>query len=360
MPQSEITVLDSAYRLVAAGLSVLPISQNGSKRPYTRSLPITGQHPDGNPKRGWSALRRRLPTEEELELWFGGWGPTNGMAVIGGAISGGLLTIDIDSTEHVEPWLGRVSNSGLLEKLVLVQTPRPGLHAYYRHDSNDRNQILAQRTVIDPVEHTTVVERLIETRGEGGYAIVPPTPGCCHPSGRPYVYRSNRQLTDVQTLTDCERETLLEISRSFHELPPTPPKPARAKRQSKPLNRSLPGDDFDFSTEWEPLLEEYGWSYLYTSDDVDYWTRPGKSEGTSATVNYDSSDKLFVFTSEAYPLEPDRMYSKFEFLTFMEFGGDFKEAAKVLRLRGFGRQIASAERPKRRTGRSTRSRHRPR
>jgi hypothetical protein len=56
---------------------------------------------------------------------------------------------------------------GLVARLVIVQTPKGGRHLYYRCATIAGNQKLAvsaDRTV------------LIETRGEGGYAIIPPSP----------------------------------------------------------------------------------------------------------------------------------------------------------------------------------------
>lgn len=350
-------VLRAAQQLVESGLSVLPISPSGNKSPNWRVLPVTGTHADGNHRRGWRPLQERMPDQEELSCWFGSWGPTSGVAVIGGVISGGLEAIDVDSPDHIEPWIAKVaeSDSGLLQKLVLVQTPRPGLHAYYRHEKCDGSRTLAQHIVTNTVDGTKTVKTLIETRGQGGYAIIPPTPDYCHPSGRAYVYRSSRTLLEVQTISADERALLLDISKSFDQLPPAPPQPARIKREASPVDRRLPGHDFDARNDWDSLLEKHGWSYSHAVDEIEYWTRPGKSEGTSASVNFDGSDKLFVFTSEAHPLEQNRMYTKFEFLTFMEFEGDFKRAAEWLRLQGFG---ATKSKPsQRRRGRSTNSRY---
>ena len=51
----------------------------------------------------------------------------------------------------------------------MVQTPRPGQHVYYRCPVIQGNQKLAQALDADGKPKT-----LIETRGLGGYTIIPP------------------------------------------------------------------------------------------------------------------------------------------------------------------------------------------
>jgi hypothetical protein len=74
---------------------------------------------------------------------------------------------------------------------------------------------------------------------------------------------------------------------------------------------------------------------------VEYWTRPGKEKGVSASTGYrkrssDGSPLLKVFTSSAEPLQPDKAYSKSQFFAQMQHGGDWVKAAADLRRHGFG------------------------
>ena len=64
---------------------------------------------------------------------------------------------------------------------MLVQTPRPGLHVYYRHARLEGSQTLARSVQVNQETQDSEIKKLIETRGDGGYAIVPPTPYYCHP-----------------------------------------------------------------------------------------------------------------------------------------------------------------------------------
>jgi hypothetical protein len=282
-----------------------------------------------------------------------------GIAVVCGRVSRNLEVIDIDSAEYATPWLHQVSARAprLLEKLILVQTPRPGLHIYYRCPVIGGSEKLAAIAVPSETGEVACSKCVIETRGEGGYAIIPPTPARCHPTGRPYTYCASQTLVDVQTITPDERAVLFEIARSFH----APPDRLRAVpvRTTPPrqCDRRLPGNDFNHRSTWEELLVQHGWSLSHAATDgVQHWTRPGKSEGTSATVDYASNDLLHVFTSNASPLEQDTSYTKFGFLVLMEYAGDFEAAARALRQQGFGQQNLPAGRRERQRG--TRSRGR--
>ena len=56
---------------------------------------------------------------------------------------------------------------GLVSRLVIVQTPSNGRHLYYRCPVIEGNQQLA----LNARRQT-----MIETRGEGGYALIPSSP----------------------------------------------------------------------------------------------------------------------------------------------------------------------------------------
>jgi putative DNA primase/helicase len=153
-------ILFEAQRLVAAGLSVIPILPDGSKKPAV----------------AWKSYQTRLPTKAELVQWF--HDETRGMAAIGGAVSGCLEILDFDAQELFDPWSIMVETlcPGLLMRLSLSETPSKGRHVFYRCQSIAGNQKLAQRYGLDGTPET-----LVETRGEGGYAIVPPP----HPPATP-------------------------------------------------------------------------------------------------------------------------------------------------------------------------------
>jgi len=82
-----------------------------------------------------------------------------------------------------------------------------------------------------------------------------------------------------------------------------------------------PGEDFNARVTWAQILEPAGWREYYRSDDVTYWTRPGKSTGISASTNALGTDRLHVFSTNAAPLEGGENYSKFGAYATLYFGG---------------------------------------
>ena len=341
------TMLATAAQYVAAGLSVIPIDPNPTKRPAFQMLPVVGEWPDGRPRRSWSPFKGRRPNESELATWFDSWGCACGIAIVCGEISGRVEAIDIDSYDHAEPWLSLVREEvpEILDRLVLVQTPRPGLHIYYRCPFIGGNEKLAQTIYVDEASMETGTKTVIETRGEGGYALIPPTPTHCHPTGRTYEYRTSRTLVDVETISVEERNILFQISKSFDTVPVRQPAARRITRTMPRVNQGLPGDDFNARVDWSDLLERHGWTFSHIDcEGKEHWMRPGKSDGTSATVNFADNDLLHVFTSNASPLEQDKSVSKFQFLTVMEYDGDFQAAAQALQRRGYGHRPLSSGR----------------
>ncbi|MCA9071307.1 MAG: bifunctional DNA primase/polymerase, partial [Planctomycetaceae bacterium] len=144
-------LLAAATCYVNAGLSVIPISADGSKSPAWRFLPKIRKS-NGEWKHSWYPYQSRRPTPAEIESWYSNWGPPCGLAVIGGDISGGLEIIDFDTMELFEPWRELVAsqNTTVLDRLVLVQSPRPGMHVYYRTIVPTSNYKLATRIEMDP------------------------------------------------------------------------------------------------------------------------------------------------------------------------------------------------------------------
>jgi hypothetical protein len=98
-----------------------------------------------------------------------------------------------------------------------------------------------------------------------------------------------------------------------------------------------PGDDFNARASWPTILEPHGWRLVHYCGEATYWRRPGKSDGISASVNYDGRGILWVFSSNAPPLEAGRGYTKFSAFAFLEHHGDFVRAARQLSRWGFGR-----------------------
>lgn len=306
-------ILAAARAYVSAGLSVVPVRADGSKAPAV----------------AWKVYEKRRAIDFELHKWFSVDKPI-GIAIIGGIVSGTLEIIDFDDPALIEPWIKAVAavRAGLIEKLPRVATPKGGAHFYYRAPVIEHNQKLA----VAEDKHV-----LIETRGEGGYVLAPPSHPDCHPLKKAYVHADGPFLTEIPTISAEERTTLLETARSFNRAPKKIIGPGEKGNPDK-TGEEAPGDDFNARATWDEVLEPYGWRKAKIDGPIVYWRRPGKTdEGHSASVGF-CGDNLHVFSSNATPFEPDATYSKWAALTFLKYGGDFKKSAKDLLEQGFGKK----------------------
>ncbi len=188
-------VREAALAAHAAGLCVVPPREDGSKRPIGP----------------WKRYMRARPTPAELDAWYG---PSLGIGLVCGTISGGLELLEFE---------GRAVAEGLLESFIdaaiaaglgpLVEriragyeewTPSGGIHWLLHVPSPRANTVLAARPATPEeiaAKPTDRIKVLIETRGEGGYAIVAPSAGAIHPSGRPWVLASGG-FDAIATISD--------------------------------------------------------------------------------------------------------------------------------------------------------------
>ncbi len=313
----EHDTLTIARKYIAGGLSVIPIKGDGSKAPDIDS---------------WEPFMGRLATEEELERWFGnGHLGAVGVAIVGGAVSGGLEIIDVDRDDVWPEWseLVEAERPGLLGGLPRVKTPN-GYHVSYRCGVNEGSKKLAKEPA------GAGAKTLIETRGVGGYVLAPGCPPLCHPTGGTYEL-VNGDLGNVPTITPAERACLFTCARALDRMPEEA-KPRPQQRQPGDGGGDRPGDDFNRRATWPEILEPTGWVAVRQRGDLTHWRRPGKDHGISATTGLQSqngNDLLHVFSTNAYPLQ-EGCYTKFGAFAMLLHQGDMNEAARALLDAGFG------------------------
>ena len=341
------TVLTTAQRYVEGGCSVVPIRLDGTKRPAVSE---------------WTWLQERRPTANELDDLFGRR-PT-GIATICGRASGNLEILDLDDGTLIEEYEAAVEAEcpGLINRLCTDETPRNGGGRQYKYRCLELtipgNQKLALSKpepvvgedgcpVVDPAtgQQKTAPRTLIETRGEGGYAVAPGSPVAVHKTGRPYRHIRGPSLTELPVITAGEREVLFRVARSFDRFVAYYA-PQEGERPAGQRTGLAPGDDFNQGAAWPEILEPHGWKQSGTRGGVTYWTRPGKSpaDGHSATTGLQSkagNDLLCVFSTNAYPFQIPagkvcESFSKFAAYTLLNHNGDFSAAAKSLADQGYG------------------------
>jgi hypothetical protein len=251
-----------------------------------------------------------------------------------------LEIVDFDNEEVFAAWERKMRPiaKDLLDRIVWVRSPRPGYHAYYRCEAVAGNQKLAERPYVDS-NGTHKKQTLIETKGNGGYCLAPPSPAGCHPSGRRYRFLTGRDFTMIETISSAERDVLLSCARELTEVPLRQPsdhsKKASPRRFAGKYSGPRPGDALNATATWAEILDDHGWECV--GDDGNgkcYWRRPGKEHGLSATTNHFGNDLLYVFSSNAGSFESRESYDKFAAFALLNFNGDFHRAATELRKRG--------------------------
>lgn len=192
----DVDILHTALQYLNAGLCIIPV------RPADKKPAISG----------WKPFQERRPSEDTVREWFTDDGHT-GLAILGGRVSGGLFIIDFDmNAEDVFPaWMEFVGRNSTMDVSTwpVVRTGK-GYHVYLRTATPPRNLELAK----DDAGHI-----FIETRGEGGYVVAPPTvhsSPLAWPLGRPYCMVQGSILA-IPVLDDTETAFVLAACEFFDE-----------------------------------------------------------------------------------------------------------------------------------------------
>jgi hypothetical protein len=335
---------DFATLYLAAGINVIPVRRDGTKAPDPSRLPRVWDEQACRNVPTWKPFQTEVVRQSQARDWWDVQHPP-GIAAVCGAASCGLELIDLDRGSLLDPWRALVEEErpGLLDRLSLVRTPRQpsGYHAWLRCTEvrTPGNAKLAVDPAAPAKERT-----LIETRGEGGYALVPGCPPDCHAEGLPYRHVGGPPLWELRFVTASEREVLVRCARALTLEAPEPPAHAGPSSggASPPGDALRPGDDFDRrGPDWSEILEPHGWACTGRRDRERRWKRPGKdAPGWSATTGHcrakDGADLLRVFSTNAAPFEDGRAYGKFRALALLEYAGDMSATARALCRLGFG------------------------
>lgn len=349
-----MSLYDLARLHLDAGISLIPIAVGADKAPDGKRLPRVLDESTGLYAPSWSPYKGsagRLATDKEARDWWRGPRPS-GFAAVAGEISGNLELIDFDGPQappNFHRWATLVAEEcpALFSspRLCLVATPSGGRHCWLC--CPDVVTPGSRKLAVDPAQQGK--RTLVETRGEGGYALVPGCPPECHPLGRPYtLLPGGRSLVEMRRSTwvsPDERDCMIRCARALDRSPPREDAPPRQVAGAIGL---LPGTDFDLrGPDWAEVLTPHGWVLAGGHGAERRWRRPGKERGWSATTGHcrgkDGADLLRVFSSNAAPFEDGKAYGKFRALSLLEHGGDWAACARWLADHGYG-SLSEAER----------------
>jgi hypothetical protein len=249
---------------------------------------------------------------EELGLFT-----TDCIGVVCGRISDNLEVLDFDNhggtaMENLSNFLGHELIKPIYEKykLPVVQTQSKGYHIYYRCDKIEGNQKLAMVNLYGKPD------AIIETRGEGGYVLAPPTKGY-------QVIRNS--FEDLQFMAESERQLLIEFAKTFN-------KHEKSIRSAKLTGADeQPGKVYDNTTESieeaKDALISIGWTELGFNNS---WRRPGKNKGISATFGNVASNVFYSFSSNIEYFDFETGYTPFQIVGLIKYNGDFSAFASEL------------------------------
>ena len=263
----------------------------------------------------WKSYQSRQPYEAEIKEWFSN-GHQWGIGIIAGKVSGKLEIIDIESTALAESWTEfvRSATPGLWQRLVLVRTPRGGMHVFYRCEQIEGSKKLAQ---------SATGETFIETRGEGGYVLGVGSPPECHKLKKVYKLMAG-SFDLLPQITPDERELLIDCAKAHNEYF----KPRSDPKNKISTNQRRAGDIYNETGNVEELLISKGWIRQGGAQSGIRFIRPDGNR-PSATL-FSDTRYLWVFSNHAYPFEMDKSYTPFSVYALLEHGGDYGAAAKRL------------------------------
>ena len=306
--------IESAWKKIAAylkeGISLIPVRDKADSK-----------HAAKTPFFGWKQYQEVAITEAELFAQMSKWN-TTATAFICGPVSGNLEICDID----VKNWTGidimlftqiQQLMPELWKVLRIHKTPSGGYHIIYKIADHEPegNLKLAWKE--------GAKEAAIETRGNGGYALTD--------SSLNYTVHKDEP---IPTITWLDRCSLKAICESFNQKIKVEAIKPRKEQSDFYENNENPFEDFN-GKDGGAILAEHGWKPIGENAKFIWFTRPGKTEGISASFNREKNI-YFVFTSST-EFEPSVGYFPSMVLSKLQFNNDNKEVYRYLVEKGFGR-----------------------
>ena len=257
----------------------------------------------------WTRFQTSKPTDNEVELFKKL--PTQNYAIVCGEISN-LVVFDVDTKNGGDPT--PFLNRGLHE----IRTPSGGYHFY---------------TLYDPVFASTKHQKskggmlsAVDIQSNGSLVFAPPSKF----SNGDYTIVNDALIGYLPEDLLASILDDLKVEESSQDFTP----------YIHPLNPEggRPGDIFNALASWDDVLIPLGWTRVgqARSSGTQFWRRPGKRDGISASTGWNGYNLFFAYTTST-ELENMKGYTKFRLLTMLKYGGDFKEAARQLVLENYKR-----------------------
>ena len=327
-------LLDAARAWHDAGFCVIPSHEDGGKRPF-------GQ---------WKQYQHQRPTWEQLSAWLGS-GRYTGIGLIMGTASGNTEMIEIegpatvianrvqqlfDTARNMDP-AGDLGLEDLIQRIYqgcAEVSAGGGLHIFVR---------VTNGPVPGNTKLAATPDKVIaETRGQGGFVIVWPTPARTgHDPNTTYLLLPNAHPNQTATITTTELDWIHAIfSDAFGGLPTTTPPAPVKETLTKPAPSTTyegisPFDDYAQRMTWDEILQTAGWTFSHKDHEREHWTRPGKTPKDGASGNI-KDGCLYVHSTSVTDFPINVGLTKARAYAWLHHGGDLSAAAKALLAAGYG------------------------
>jgi len=312
------------------GMSIIPVRDRDTEEGLAKT-----------PCGPWKKYQKSIIKESELFELMDIRYNTSAVAGVCGQVSGNMIIFDVDCKYKPGAEVEIMNAIALFyPDLVAIMrvhiTPSGGLHLLFRCTEMviPGNLKLASRYATEeellenPKQKTKC---FLETRGEGGYFLLPPCVGYkVHPNfDNPIPNISAQQL-----------ESLLALMRSFNlvikdEKAPSPPAADNGYYSTNPF------DDFNFRCDPAQVMRDLGWDEYRRNTKFIWFTRPGKTTGVSLSWNF--TKRFFYCFTTSSDLEEGKGYTPANLLAALKYGGDKKALYRDLVNQGYGEINKSVE-----------------
>lgn len=311
-------VYQEVVKLLNEGLSLIPV------RDKQEITPKGELRDPKTPYYGWKRYQNERMTAPALLKAMEG-AKTEAVAIICGKVSGNLELIDIDSKfkPGIEAQLFADLNKfypHIFESLRIHKTPSGGYHLLYKVEGGE---VPGNQKLAGFVDEQGKQVNFLETRGEGGYALAPPSMDY-------EVY----QYAAIPVISWNDRCSIINLCRSYTEIVKVEKK-LKTVSQKEEFYSENPWEDFAASDRAPTVLTDNGWKLQGENASYIYYTRPGKTQGISAS--FDKEKRVYYFFTSSTSFEPSKGYFPGSVLALLEYGGNYRETYQRLVRDGYGK-----------------------
>lgn len=320
------SIWNQVEALLSQNISIIPVRDKSDQKGVAKT-----------PYQGWKNYQTSIISKEDLWQQMEKHN-TAAIATICGKVSGNLEVIDIDIKNKlgVDAELFKLLSDfypELLKRLRIHKTPSGGFHILYRVDRPiEGNQKLAGRAATEDElreKPKTKVYYYLETRGEGGYVVAPPSLGY-----------SVHQFVDIPLITFEERCAIIQLCKSLSTYVKEE-KEIKVSGYSSDFYSENPFDHFNNSPAAESVLLDAGWKQYNVNGEWVRYSRPGSKSPTDATFNKRS--RFYFIWSGSSEFDADSWYTPATLLGQVLFNGDKSKLYHHLVNSGYGKIKSQVE-----------------